>query len=100
MRLLEIAHVAAEFYLQVRWSGGEMETAELDCDALNQLHAGSQFLFGQAGARWGIGRSQELSSRGNADATKDSFGLADVDLVGREKDMRAELLELRFARVR
>src|SRR5437764_7025717 len=99
MRFLEIARVAAELDLQIRRASGEMETAELHRDALQELHARAQFFFGQASARWGVSGSQELSSRRNADTAKDSLGLADVDLVRREKDVRAELLQLRFARV-
>src|SRR3954453_11583075 len=100
MRFLEIADVAAELDLQSWRSSGEVEAAELDRDSLEKLHARAQFFYRQAGARFGIGRSQELPRRRDADAAKDSFGLADVDLVGWKIDVRAKLLQLRFARVR
>src|SRR5437763_1570102 len=50
--------------------------------------------------RFVLGALDQLPGRGDSDATKNSFGLADVNLLGRKINMGPQFLELGLGRAR
>src|ERR1043166_4140171 len=96
MRVFELVEVAAEFDLQGWASGGKGKLLQLSRHSLQDRQAPAPFFRGELRPRLVIRALDQLSRGRNADTAKNSFGLADVNLFGRKKNVCPKVAQLRF----
>ena len=97
---LELRKVAGKFYLERWFLARKSEPAQFLGDLVNKKEPLAQFFLGDFVGGFVIVALDQLPGRGDSDATKNSFGLADVNLFRRKINMGPQFLDLGLGRAR